>query len=167
MIDWIDILLRGSAWLSLGAWAACEWLRSDQRHDAARAAFLAGLGALVLHSLIAFHVRYDWSHAAALADAARQIEAVTGRASSDGFVANYAFLGWWAVEGLAWWLWPERYRSRPAPLAWASRLWFGFMFVNGSIVFARGPVRAFGAAALAVAAWSWMRTSAPRHLARG
>lgn len=162
----MDVTLRGSAWVSLGAWAAGEWLRgrADER---ARGAFTIGLAALVLHSLVAFQVRYDWSHAAALGDAARRIEAVTGRASSRGFVANYVFLGWWAMEALAWWLWPGAYRRRPTVLAWASRLVFAFMFVNGAIVFALGPVRVFGAATLVLAAWSWMRRSAEPRLARG
>jgi hypothetical protein len=163
-----ELLLRGSAWLSLGAWAASEWARAAPRGDSrARVAFSVGLLALLAHSCIAFDIRYAWSHAAAVADAARQIEAVTGRASSEGFLANYAFLGWWTLEALAWWAWPERYRRRPAPLVWASRLVFAFMFANGAIVFARGPVRAFAAAALLVAAWAWTRPSADPGPARG
>lgn len=161
-----DLLLRGMAWLSLLAWSAGEWLRADRkglRGGGARTLFSGGLVAMVCHSLLAFHLRYGFRHDAALADAARQIEAVTGRASADGFFLNYVFIAWWALEALAWWTFPERYRRRPAVLAWASRLFFAFMFVNGAIVFARGPVRVFGAAAVLAAGAAWTQAIAIRN----
>ena len=155
-----DVLLRGFAWLSLACWAACEWIRVS-RGDLARKArllFAAGLAAMVVHSYLAFALRYDFSFQAALVDAARQIEAVTGRPSSPrGFYMNYVFLAWWALEAAAWWLAPESYARRPTWLRWLSRAFFAFMFVNGAIVFAAGPVRAFGALAVAATIAAWVR----------
>ena len=119
--------------------------------------------ALILHSVLAFHLRYAWSSEAALLDAARRIEAVTGRPSPDGFFANHLFLAWWALEAAAWCVAPARYRRRPAALVWTSRAVFAFMFANGAIVFARDVGRVFGVLALLAAGWAWTRsTGTPR-----
>ena len=75
---------------------------------------------------------------------------------------NYVFIAWWALEAFAWWAFPEHYRRRPQVVRWASRAVFAFMFVNGAIVFARGPVRVFGAAAVLAAVCVWVRPR-PRH----
>ena len=75
-----ELAMRGGAWLSLGSWAACEWLRGRPTlsHDRqARVFFVLGLAALIGHSVLAMHVRYAWSGEAALLDAARRIETVT------------------------------------------------------------------------------------------
>jgi hypothetical protein len=155
-----DVSMRACAWLSLACWAAAEWLRRarGERDLWPRLVFSAGLGAMLLHSYLAFAVRYAFSFEAALADAARQIEAVTGRPSSPrGFYTNYAFLAWWAAEAAAWWRAPARYAARSPWLVWLSRVFFVFMFVNGAIVFAAGPVRVLGAAGVAAAVAAWVR----------
>jgi len=154
-----DFTIRISAWLSLAAWAYAEWARAatGERAGAARVAFTAGLLAMVAHSALAFALRYGFSQEAALLDAARQIEEVTGRPSSPrGFYANHAFLAWWTLEAAAWWRDPAGYAGRALALVWASRLVFAFMFVNGAIVFARGPVRVLGVLGLlaVIAAWA-------------
>jgi hypothetical protein len=154
-----DFAIRSTAWMSLLAWCAAEWSRAarGEQAAAARVAFTVGLAAMVLHSFLAFALRYGFSQEAALLDAARQIEEVTGRPSSPrGFYANHAFMAWWAVEALAWWRAPLSYAARPLPLAWASRLVFAFMFANGSIVFARGPVRALGVLGMLAAFAAWV-----------
>lgn len=95
-----EALLRGTAWLSLLAWAASEWARSRAR-GGGRAAFTLGWLALAAHSALAFELRYGWSHAAALGDTARQTEALVGRAFGGGLVVNYFFLALWTFEA-AW-----------------------------------------------------------------
>jgi hypothetical protein len=154
-----DFAIRITAWLSLAAWVYAEWSRASagDQASAPRAAFTAGLLAMVVHSALAFALRYGFSQEAALRDAARQIEEVTGRPSSPrGFYANHVFLAWWTLEAAAWWRDPVGYAGRSLALVWASRLVFAFMFANGAIVFAHGPLRALGVLGLlaAIAAWA-------------
>lgn len=154
-----DFAIRFTAWISLLAWCAAEWSRAARGDQALgpRLAFSAGLVAMVVHSFLAFALRYGFSQELALADAARQIEEVTGQPSSPrGFYANHAFMAWWTVEALLWWRAPGSYAARPLALVWASRLVFAFMFANGAIVFAHGPMRALGVLGLlaVIAAWA-------------
>jgi hypothetical protein len=169
-MDGPDVLMRGFAWASLACWTACEWLRvaRGERDLLPRLAFSAGLAAMALHSWAAFAFRYDFSFQAALADAARQIEAVTGQPSSPrGFYMNYVFLAWWAVEAAIWWFAVDAFARRPTALAWASRLFFVFMFVNGAVVFASGPVRIFGVLAVLAAVAAWVGLPRAARPARG
>jgi hypothetical protein len=151
-----ELAVRATAWLSLALWAAGEWWRRRPPEGArGRAAFTAGLAAMVLHSVLAFAIVHGWSHAEALAHAARRTAEVTGRAAPRGFYANHAFLAWWTGEAVWWWRWQDAYRRRPAALAWLSRAVFAFMFANGAVVFVRGPMRVGGALALLAAACAW------------
>jgi hypothetical protein len=147
---WPEILLRGTAWISLAAWAASEWRRS-------RALFVAGGVALLAHSAVAFHVRYGWSQQAALLDTREQTRAVTGLAFGGGLIVNYLFLLLWLAEIVWWWRSPAGYLARPPLLDRAIRAFFLFMFLNGAVVFASGPVRALGVAAVLAVAWAWYR----------
>jgi hypothetical protein len=154
--------LSGSAWLGLLAWAASEWLKNTSsaagvREERARLLFSAGALALLVHSALAFALRYGWSHAAAAQETARQTEAVTGLAFRGGLIVNELFLALWLVEALWWWRSPTRYRARGRALEWAVRAFFFVMFLNGAVVFARGTVRLVGAAALVAVAWAWYR----------
>jgi len=155
-------LLYASAWASLVAWAITEWRRAAAPR-AARLAFTLGFVALLLHSLVALHFRYGWSHAVALADTARQTERAIGRAVGAGLYVNYAFLVLWAVEVVWWWRAPGRYRARPRALGWSVRLFFLFMFANGAILFASGPVRFLGVAAVLVVLAAWYRGARARN----
>jgi len=157
-----ELLLRGTAWSSLLVWAASEWLRCSSRAPSpgearARALFTAGGLALLAHSALAFHLRYGWSHEAALQDTARQTEALTGLAFGGGLLVNYAFLALWIVESAWWWRAPATYRRRAPALDVSVRAFFLFMFVNGAVVFAHGPVRVLGALAVIAVAWAWYR----------
>lgn len=154
-----DGLLYGTAWLSIVAWAVSEWMRHGRVDDPdrARTAFTLGLFALAGHSLLAFHLRYHWSQALALADTARQTQALTGRAVAAGLFVNYAFLTLWTAEVVWWWRAPAAYRGRAVALDWSVRVFFLFMFVNGAVVFARGPVRLVGLLATLAVAWAWYR----------
>jgi hypothetical protein len=151
-----ELSVQTTAWLSLVLWAAGEWWRRDPPESRrGRALFTAALAVMLLHSVLAFAVVHGWSHAEALVHAARRTEEVTGRAAPRGFYANHAFLAWWTIEAVAWWLRPDAYRLRPAALVWLSRAIFAFMFVNGAVVFVQGPLRFLGAATLGVVAVAW------------
>jgi hypothetical protein len=153
-----DFAIRVTAWLSLVAWCVAEWARAARGEQAGtpRLAFTFGLVAMVVHSFLAFALRYGFSHEAALLDAARQIEEVTGRPSSPrGFYANHAFMAFWALEALAWWRDAAGYAGRALGFVWASRLVFAFMFANGAITFARGPVRVLGVLAMLAVFAAW------------
>jgi len=119
--------------------------------------FTAGGLCLLAHSALAFHLRHDWSHDAALRDTARQTEALTGLAFGGGLLVNYLFLALWIVELAWWWKAPTTYRRRAPELDGVVRAFFLFMFVNGAIVFAHGPVRVLGALAVIAVAWAWYR----------
>ena len=174
-----DLILRATAWASLLAWTASEWLKSTAvavsvRGTRARAFSTAGVLALCAHSALAFHTRYGWSHEAARRETARQTEAVTGLAFGGGLYVNEVFLIVWFVEVLWWWRAAARYRSRGRALEWPVRAFFLLMFVSGAIVFAHGPVRLAGIAAVLAVAWAWYRgangdrrSGAQREVAHG
>jgi hypothetical protein len=158
----LELLVRASAWLSLLAWAGSEWTAAAARARGggwgiARGLSTAGLVAMAGHSALAFHLRYAWSQEAALRDAARQVQAVTGLDFGEGLFVNYAFLLVWAAEAAWWWCAAQSYRTRPAALDWTVRGFFLFMFVNGAVVFAHGPVRVAGLLAALVVAAAWYR----------
>ena len=157
-----EAVLRGSAWLSLLAWAASEWLKNTSSAERAgerraRLLFAAGALALLLQSALAFALRYGWSHAAAAGETARQTEAVTGLAFRGGLFVNELFLALWLVEALWWWRSPTGYRARGRAFEWAVRAFFFLMFLSGAVVFAQGPVRLVGTGALVAVAWAWYR----------
>ena len=90
-----------------------------------------------------------------MAETARQTEEALGLRVGAGVYANYAFLAVWIADAFWWWLWPASFRGRPRALDAAIRLFLLFMFVNGAIVFARGPVRIAGVAVVAALAAAW------------
>ena len=148
-----ELVLRGTIWLSVLAWAGAEVLRraGADRREAARSMFTAGALLLVGHSIAAFQFRHDWSHEAALIATARRSEEMAGFASGSGLYLNYAFVVLWLAECAWWWIAPRAYRQRPRSVDVASFLFFVFMFVNGAVVFAAGSMRIAGAAAVAAA----------------
>jgi len=155
-----DLLLRATAWLSLAAWAASEWIQASGgpvRQKQARATFTLGAMALVVHTALALHLRHAWSQADAMREIARQTAEVTGLGFSGGLFVNYAFLAFWMAEAGWWWRYPAAHFGRGSSARWASRAVFLFMFVNGAIVFGHGPVRVFGAIAILMACQSWCR----------
>jgi hypothetical protein len=156
-----ELLLRGTAWLSLLAWAGSEWARTRGGSAAsvrrARVLFTTGGALLLVHALVALHTRHGWSQAAALRDTARQTEAVTGLAVGAGLFVNYGFVLLWLAEIAWWWRSPGRYVRRARAVDRAVRGFFLFMFANGAFVFVRGPARWLGAAVLIVVLAAWYR----------
>jgi hypothetical protein len=154
-----DGFVRGTIWLSLLAWAGGEWARCSRGGPAAagRSAWTVGALAAIAHSAAAFHFRHGWSHKAALVETARQTAAVTGLDWGGGLYVNYLFLAVWTADAAWWWLRPETFDRRPRALDRVVRAFLLFMFLNGAVVFARGPMVAVGAAAVLAVLAAWYR----------
>ena len=174
-----ELLVRGTAWLTVLGWAGSEWLKgmSASRsarargplEGAARAAFTAGGLLLLVHAALALHVHYGWSHQAAVRDTARQTRAVTGLAFEGGLIVNEVFLTLWSLEALWWWRAARSYRSRGRAVEWPVRAFFLVMFANGAFVFVTGPMRFLGAAAVVAVVVAWYRAAKgePPEVAHG
>jgi hypothetical protein len=140
-----DALLVGSAWLALLLAAAGESLRGGRADQVARGLWSAGGGLLLAHFASAFHLRHHWSHAAAVADTARQMRDLTGLEWGGGVWFNYAFTLLWAADVIAWWGWTSPWQRATNWLLF-TRLFFLFMWLNAAFVFVRGPARWVGLA---------------------
>jgi len=160
----MELLLRGTIWLSLLAWVIAEWQRSldMQSGQGGRAAWTGGAISAVVHSALAFHLRHGWSHDAAYADTARQTAAVIGLDWGGGIFFNYAFLAVWTGDALWGHIAPGSFARRPRGVDRAVRAFLWFMFLNGAVVFTRGWMRALGAAAVLAVAAAWYRRAWPR-----
>lgn len=158
----LELMLRSTAWLSLLGWTVASGLESRAR--AARWASTMGLLSLLAHTALAFEVRHAWSHALAARETARQTEAFFGWSFGAEVFVNYLFLLVWTAE-VAWaWLSPEAFASRPRAVTHVIRGFFLLMFVNGAIVFVRGPMRLLGAAAILAVLRAWYRAAGARAL---
>lgn len=155
-----ELALRVTIWMSVLAWASSEVLRKagrvedvggGLRWEAARALHTTGAILLIGHTAVAFQFHHAWSHTAAFAATATRSAAVTGFASGAGIYMNYLLIAIWAADAAWWWLRPRAYLTRSRALDVAVFAFFIFMFVNGAIVFAVGPMRIAGAAAVAAA----------------
>ncbi len=124
------------------------------RGKTARAFWTTGAALLVVHTLAVFHYIHRWSQDAALEHTARQTAALTGLDWGGGLYVNYAFIALWALDAIRWWRNPAAYERR-TPVARDTLLAiFLFMFVNAGIVFAHGPARWVGIAAVGVVLWA-------------
>lgn len=144
-------LVHASVWIALlaylaGPLAACLGRTDLVWQRRARAVYTFGCAAFLVHVASAFHVFYDWSHAVALRETARQTLEVTGVDSGTGLYFNYVFTVLWIVDA-AWWhiAGLERFRDRPMQVTAALHGFFVFMAFNGTVVFEHGAVRWMGA----------------------
>jgi hypothetical protein len=159
-------VVRSTIWLSLGSWGLAEWLRlrrgvpsegasAPSGDGAARVLWALGALSALAHVVSAFHVIHGWSHAAAVADTARQTQEALGFAFGGGVYVNYFFLALWTADAAWWWLSPATFRRRPPALDAGIRLFILFIFVNGAIVFPPGPVRIVGTLVVAGLGAAW------------
>lgn len=164
-----DALLRGTILLSLLAWAAGEWARGANGGvtRAGRAAWTVGAMAALGHAAAAFHFRHGWSQQTALVETARQTAALTGLDWGGGLYVNYLFLAVWTADAGWWWLTPETFDARPKALDRTLRAFFLFMFLNGAVVFAKGPTRFVGTAAVLAVLLAWYRARSARRIQPG
>ncbi len=149
-MDGGELVVRWSVWLAVVCLPVAAFgpaLPEGRTDRLGRAVSTAGCLAFVVHVAAAFHVRYGWSHAVAVAETARQAAERTGVAAGAGIWLNYLFALLWCVDVALWWHDPAARRRRPfARHAWL----FGFLLFilfNGAVVFVDGPLRWLGLAA--------------------
>jgi hypothetical protein len=130
------LLLYATIWIALVLLVAAEIGRPARW---ARVAWIGGGVLAAVHAVIAIAVRYNWDHALAVRETARQ-----GMGFGPAIYVNYLFIALWVFAAWTWrhWLW---------------RLFVLTMVTSGAIVFARPAARPFGAALVAALAWAWTR----------
>lgn len=151
-------LTRWTAWLALVLYAGALLLRwhAGKRH-LARLAWTAGCLVFLAHVSCAFSFYHHWSHAAALADTARQTEDSLGVAWGWGIYLNYLFTLLWLADAAWWWRGLDRYDGRGRLMEWIIQAFFAFMFFNATVIFGSGPGRWLGVGVFAVLAFALAR----------
>jgi hypothetical protein len=113
----------------------------------ARALWVIGLVAFVVHVASAFYGVHHWSHAEAEEFTARDTESLIGWRWGGGIWANYLFAVVWFADAIAWLRGLERYERRPTWVEAMVQGYLGFIAFNAVVVFPTGPVRWCGIAA--------------------
>lgn len=145
-------LTRGSAWLAFAAWAAALALGHRRRIPVCRPAdfiWLAGAVTMLVHTALAFHVYHDWSHAAAVADTARQTRELTSLNWGGGVWLNYLFAAVWLGDALWRLASPASHTRRPRWLAVTTHAFLTFIWFNATVVFGSWLMRITGAVVFA------------------
>lgn len=151
-----ELLTRVSVWVALLCYLAGPLAALLGRADGgatmrdrlhwARVVYSLGFAAFLVHVVAAFHVYYDWSHGAALAETAHQTAELMGADTGAGLWLNYLFLLVWALD-VAWWWWVgvEVHASRRSWVTGLVHGFFVFIAFNATVVFESGVVRWAGA----------------------
>ena len=136
---------------AIAAWAASELTQDDTRR------FLWTLGAvlMLIHSIAAYGVFYQWSQQIALTETARRTRAFTGVDSGGGLYLNYVFVATWLAHAA--WSWRLGEAAQRSPVTTFVRGFAAFMFLNGAVIFANGWMRLLGTIACATVAVAWLR----------
>lgn len=152
--------LYGTIWLSMLLFAAGEGRRAFTPRGSAPPhwawwAFATGLVLAVVHTLLAFAVVHQWSHADALRSTAIQTQSIYGVAFGGGIYVNYLFIAAWLAD-LWWWRASPGDHVRPATVVWTLRAFYIVMIFNATVVFASGFRRVLGLLLVSwlVRAWS-------------
>ncbi len=167
--------LYGTIWLSMLLFTAGESGRSlTPRGSAAPRwawwAFATGLVLALVHTLIAFAVVHQWSHADAVLSTAIQTESVYGVLFTGGIYVNYLFFAVWLADAW-WWRTSPRDYVRPAAAVWTLRAFYMVIIFNAAVVFATGFRRVLGLLLVSWLARAWslgvgrlLPSPPPRHL---
>jgi hypothetical protein len=127
-----------------------DWIAGNDGR--ARVLWAVGCAFYVAHAIAAFHFQYEWSHAVAVRETARQTKALFGVDDGSGIYWNYLFTAVWLGDVL--------FGANKKPwIAWCVHGFLGFMFLNGAIVFASPAMRratSISAIALFVY-WLWTK----------
>ncbi len=142
-------------WLALAGYAITVCLilagfLKPQWSRRLRAVWTISCGFFVVHVLCAFHFSYDWSHAAAIRNTAKQTNELIGLPFGEGLYFSYGFLLLWIADVLYWWRRPKPYVSRPRWLLLAVHAYLFFIAFNGAVVFKSGATRIAGIGATAI-----------------
>ncbi len=161
----LPLLVRASIWIAVAAWAVVAgggWRGRFPRRSLA--IWILGLAAYLVHVAAAFAGYHQWSHAAALAETARQTAEFTGVPSGAGLWLNYLVGVLWLGDAVRWGITGEpRITGRWRWLSTALHAFLAFMIFNGTVVFGQGPVRWFGMGLFAVLAVGWLRARLEPH----
>jgi hypothetical protein len=124
--------------------------KSSRWDSLLRLAWTLGFVLFVAHVVAAFHFHHHWSHAAALAETARQTRDQIGLEFGVGLYFNYLCMFVWALD-LAW-IWIAKTglqrRYRWLRLTWI--VYLIFIAFNGVAVFKDGWMRFGGITALSL-----------------
>lgn len=151
--------LYGTIWLSMLLFAAGESGRSFTPRASAPPrwawwAFATGLVLALVHTLIAFAVVHQWSHADAVVSTAMQTASVYGVPFSGGIFVNYIFFAVWLADAW-WWRTSPRNYVRPAAAVWTLRAFYMVIIFNAAVVFASGLRRVLGLLLVSWLARAW------------
>lgn len=146
--------MQATIWIALVFFAAGESGRAFASRRAKPPAwawwiFVTGLVLGIAHTLLAFDVVHNWSHADAVAATAAQTQAVFGVEVGSGVYVNYVFFAVWLADALWWKAAPAGY-ARPQSVTWLLRAFYMIIIVNGAVVFVEGVRRIFG---LVIVSW--------------
>ena len=117
-------------------------------------AFATGLVLALVHTLIAFAVVYQWSHAGAVLSTAIQTESVYGVPFTGAIYVNYLFFAVWLADAW-WWRTSPRDYVRPAAAVWTLRAFYMVIIFNAAVVFASGLRRVLGLLLVSWLARAW------------
>jgi hypothetical protein len=158
----LQVALYASVWAAIVLYAAGEAGKAAALRAAANAplrwpwlVWTTGAVLLLLHILLALHVRHAWSHASVVASVREQTRSIYGVNWGGGVWVNYLFLAQWLGEAVWWRLAPRAYFTRPRLLVALSRGFFALVLVNGAIVFAAPSRRVPGILLMLVLCWAW------------
>lgn len=157
----VELVVFGTIAAAVLCWAGAEALRG--RHPHWGWLWLGGAALTLVHSVAAFIVFYDSSHAVARDETMRQTERLTGITFAGGIYINYLLLVVWLGDAGWWALAPASYARRPAWMTYASRGFIFFIMLNGAVIFADGGARVLGALAITVAGASWLLKRSSRR----
>jgi hypothetical protein len=150
-----EFVVFASISVSVICWAVGEGMRS-------RRAWMAGALLALTHSIAAFGVFYQWTHATAERLTTEQAARLTGATVAGGIYVNYLFLAVWLADAVWWSTRPATYETRPRAVSFAIRAFIFVIVVNGAIVFADGIARVIGIAGVGFVIMAWARERAQR-----
>ncbi len=153
-------LVRASIWMALLCYPAGPLAALLEGHRARLARWIWSLGCLAFlaHAASSFQVFYDWSHATAVSETARQVREVTGRDIGAGIYFNYLVTLVWFVDAAWWWRDEAGYRQRPKLAVLLAHGFFLFMIFNATVIFETGPVRLLGLAVVILGGFGVLKT---------
>lgn len=159
--------LYGTIWLSMLLFAAGESGRAFTPRGSSPPrwawwTFATGLLLAIVHTLLAFAVIHNWSHADAVLSTAIQTQSIYGVAFGGGIYVNYLFLAAWLADAW-WWRTSPRDYIRPAAAVWTLRAFYMVMIFNATVVFATGFRRVLGLLLVSWLARAWSPGVTPKR----
>jgi len=155
---WIALLCYPAGPIGL-AKVGANWQRI------ARIVWTLGGLAFLIHVASSFEVFYEWSHATALRETARQVAELTGRTSGVGLYLNYLFTLIWIADALWWWRDEAGYSRRSNAINLWIHGFFLFMIFNATVVFEDGATRVLGLGVTAAGCWGLWSSRRSRRVA--